>query len=337
MALSTMRAVQLARYGEPAVLGVREVAPPEPGPSEVLVRVHAAAVNPVDCKIRTGAHRAVIRLALPATLGMDLSGVVVAVGRDVTRFDVGDEVFGSPHHRSMGSYAELAAVEQAELAKKPRTLSHEQAASLPLVALTAWDALVRHGRLAPGERVLIQAGAGGVGSTAIQLAKSLGCEVLATSSARNLELLESLGADVAIDYARERYEDRACGVDAVVDSLGGEHLPRALRTVRRGGRILALTTGLPEAAEQHGPWLGLLVAAAKLGGFVARARITKNVRVRPLARKPCGETLAKIGELVDAGTIRPLIDGVLPLDEAAEAHRRVESGRCRGKIVLAVA
>jgi alcohol dehydrogenase len=185
--------------------------------------------------------------------------------------------------------------------------------------------------------VLVQAGAGGVGTIAVQLAKSLGAEVFATCSTPNVEFVKSLGADVVIDYRNERYEERARGVDAVVDSLGAEHLPRALGTVRRGGRILALTTGLPEAAERFGPYLGLVVASFSLGRFVLSARLTKNVRVRPLSRKPCGKTLAKITELVDAGTLRPVIDSVLPVEDAAEAHRRVETGRCRGKVVLSVA
>ena len=332
-----MRAVELARYGEASELRLARVPPPEPKPRQLLVRVHAAAVNPVDCKIRKGTHRAVIRPALPVTLGMDLSGVVERVGRDVTRFAVGDEVFASPNHRTMGSYAELAVVDEAELAPKPQNLTHQQAASLPLVALTAWDALIRHGRVQRGERVLVQAGAGGVGTIAIQLAKWLGAEVLATCSAPNAELVSSLGADEVIDYRSERYEERARGVDAIVESLGPEHLLRALHTVRRGGRILALTTGLPEAVDRFGPWLGVLSASTRLAGFVIRARLSRNVRVRPLSRKPCGQTLAEIGTLVENGQLRPVIDSVFSLEDAAAAHRRVESGRSRGKVVLAVA
>jgi NADPH:quinone reductase-like Zn-dependent oxidoreductase len=336
MVVNSMRAAQLTDYGEPERLTLREVAAPTPGPSDVLVAVHAAAVNPVDCKIRQGSHRAILRPKLPVTLGMDVSGVVTAVGSAVTKFSVGDEVFASPNHRLMGGYAELAAIPERELARKPSRISHQEAAALPLVALTAWDALVRHGKLSADERVLIQAGAGGVGSIAIQLAKHLGAEVLTTCSSANTELVKSLGADVAIDYTSERYEEHARGSDLVVDTLGPEHLRREVATVRRGGRIMALTTGLPEAAERHGPWGGAIRAVVQLASIVIRARL-RGVRVRPLARVSDGENLSRIAELVDAGAIRPLIDSVFDLDDVAAAHRRVDSGRCRGKVVLQVA
>lgn len=331
-----MRAVLLDRYGPPEVLRLGDAAAPRVGDDDVLVDVHASSVNPVDTKIRAGSQRAVIAVRLPAVLGMDVSGVVSAVGARVRRFRVGDTVFASPSHRRMGTWAEQVAVREAEVAHAPRSIDHAGAASLPLVALTAWDALVRHGRLAPGQRVLVQAGAGGVGSIAVQLARHLGAEVLATCSARNAELVRSLGAHRAIDHATERYEEVARDVDLVVDCLGGEHLLRALRAVRRGGRIVGLTTGLPEAAKRLGPWLGAASVFARLAAFFVRALATKQVRFAPIARRPDGEALARIAALVDDGVIRPVVERALPLEDAAEANRLVETGRTRGKIVLLV-
>ncbi len=247
MSAATMNAIVFHRYGEPDVLEHTQVPTPAAGPGDVLVRVHAAAVNPVDCKIRHGAQRLIVRPSLPATPGMDLSGTVVAVGEGVTKFSLGDEVFASPTHKRMGAYAEVSRVSEVELALKPTSLDHEQAASLPLVALTAWDALVRRGKLQPGERVLIQAGAGGVGTIAIQLAKHLGATVLATCSDKNADFVRSLGADEVIDYRKQDYTDVARGADMIVDALGPADIVKAVGTVRRGGRVIALTIGLPEA------------------------------------------------------------------------------------------
>ncbi len=334
MTALTIRAAQLIEYGATDRVVLSDVPAPEPRARELLVEVRAAAVNPVDCKIRQGTQRVLVPRKLPVTLGMDLSGVVRAVGRDVTRFAVGDEVFASPNHHQMGAYAELATVRESEVAHKPRSLSHVDAASLPLVALTAWDALVTHARLQPGERVLIQAGAGGVGSIAIQLAKHLGATVLTTCSPRNAKFVEQLGADRAIDYRTERYEEVARGVDVVIDALGGEDLESATRLVRRGGRVIALSTSLPQDVAQYGPWLGTARALLRLASLIVRARLIRGVRVRPMARLPSGENLATIAKLVDEGVLRPVVDSVLPLSQVAQAHERVEAGHCRGKIVL---
>jgi len=332
-----MRAVRFKSYGAADVLALEDIPAPTPGPRDVLVEVHAAAVNPVDCKIRGGSHRAIIRPMLPVVPGMDLAGVVRSVGSRVTRVRVGDEVFASPNHHRMGSYAELAIVDERELALKPRSVSHQQAASLPLVALTAWDALVTRGKIGPGSRVLIQAGDGGVGTAAIQIAKHFGAEVLTTCSSANAEAVRELGADVVIDYHTSSYEDAARGCDLIVDSLGPVHWRRELATVKRGGRIVGLATGLPAATARFGPVLGAAVALAQIARFVVRARLAKNVRFVPMSRTPDGDTLARIAELVDGGAIRPVIDSVLPLERAGDAHRRVESGHCRGKVVLAIA
>jgi len=329
-----MRAARLARYGSPFEVEIRDVPPPPLRPRDLLVRVHAAALNPVDVKIRAGYMSAVVRPTMPFTPGMDLSGVVEAIGPAVTRFSVGDSVFGSPSHQTMGSWAELARIDEREAALKPASIDHLQAASLPLVALTAWDSLVRRGHVTRGQRVLIQAGAGGVGSIAIQLAKHLGAQVLATCSAGNVELVRSLGADVVIDYGTEQYEAVAKGCDLILESIGPDHFDRALRTLRRRGTLVVLSSGLPEAAERLGPWLGAIRTGLRLASLIIRAGIRHGVRVVPITRKADGAALEQIARLVDAGAIKPVIDSVFPLEKIAEAQARLESGRCRGKVVL---
>ncbi|MBT8491721.1 MAG: NADP-dependent oxidoreductase, partial [Deltaproteobacteria bacterium] len=246
-------------------------------------------------------------------------------------------VVASPSHRRMGGYAELAIIDEREAALKSPALSHVEAASLPLVGLTAWDCLVRHGKLESGQRVFIQAGSGGVGTIAVQLARSLGAEVLTTCSARNAELVASLGADRVIDYAREDYEQVAAGVDLVLESLGPAHLDRAYRMVRRGGRLITISPGVPEAVARLGPYLGIARVGASLLYRTVRYRLGKGVRFRAVTRKSDGEALARIMDLATNGAIVPVLDSVLPLADAAEAHRRLESGHRRGKVVLAVA
>jgi NADPH:quinone reductase-like Zn-dependent oxidoreductase len=315
---------------------IDEVAPGRLGPRDLRVAIHAAAVNPVDCKIRSGGLRGLVRLDLPARLGMDMSGVVTEVGGAVDGFAVGNEVFSSTSHRRMGTYAEEIVVRAEEVAKKPRGLSHQEAAGLSMVGLTAWNALVGFCNLQPGQRVLIQAGSGGVGSTAIQLAKHLGAEVLATCSTRNLELVTDLGADVAIDYTEERYDDIASGCDAVLESLGGEHLGRALRTVRRGGRVASITTRLPAYTKRYGPWLGLAVVGLGTCATMIDAWLLRGRKLALVTRRPSGATLAKLAGLAENGALRPVIDRVYPLDEVAAAHAHIETGHARGKVVLAV-
>lgn len=331
-----MRAARFGSYGPPEVLSVDEVPRPVPGPDDVLVAVHAASVNPIDTKIRRGGQRGVIRLKLPWITGLDVSGVVVEVGARVTRFRAGDAVFGSPSHRRPGTMAEYVAVAAGELAAKPASVSHVEAASLPLVALTAWEALVRLAGLGAGETVLIQAGAGGVGTVAIQLARHLGARVVTTCSAGNAALVRELGAERVIDYRSERWDEAVSGLDVVLDALGGEEKARALGVLRRGGRLVSLNSDLPACSARYGPHLGVLVAVARMAAIGARGRLGHGVRVRHALRPSDGAVLGEIGALVDAGVIRPVIDRVLPLDAIAEAHRYVESGRARGKVVVAI-
>lgn len=331
-----MRAVRMHGYGDPSVLSVDEVEPTPLGPHDLRIRVRASSVNPVDAKIRSGAQRAIVWLSLPWTLGMDVSGEVVEVGAKVTGFAVGDEVFSSPSHRRMGCYADEVVVRADEVAHKPPSLTHEEAASLPLVGLTALDALDALD-LRAGQRILVQAGSGGVGTIAIQLAKHRGAEVLTTCSPRNHPLVTELGADRPIDYRTERFEEVAAGCDAVLESMGPEHLRRAIDTVRPGGRIASITPGLPDYTKRWGALLGVLAFAAAFAGTWLRARLGRGVRVSLVTRRPSGARLADLAALVEDGAVRPVIDRVFPLEETAEAHRYLETGRARGKVVLSVA
>lgn len=330
-----MRAMQLAAFGGPEQLKLVELNRPEPKADEVLIKAHAIAINPVDCKTRQGYQQAIIPLRPPCVLGMDVSGSVVAVGSAVKRFKVGDEVISSPSHKRQGCYAELVAIPEAEVAYKPKNLTHEEAASLPLVGLTAWDSLVRvaPGGLA-GQRVLIQAGAGGVGSIAVQLARHLGATVYATASGRNIALLEELGAHHPIDYTSQSWQEVAAGCDLIVDSLGGQALEDALKVVRPGGIVVSLMSGLPEAAKRHGPYLGFGAVLTRMVRLIVGARLSRQVRLKPVARQPDGLALQELVKLVEAGQIKPLVERVFPFEELPQAHELLEQGRTRGKLVL---
>lgn len=309
---------------------------PTPGPGEVLVAVHATSVNPIDCKIREGAFRAALRYRLPRTLGMDLSGVVAGVGARVTRWKVGDAVVASPGPKTPGSYAELTVVRQAELGRKPANLTHAEAASLPLAFLTAWQALVVHARLQRGEKVLVQAGAGGVGTLAIQLAKHLGAWVATTCSAPNRALVSGLGADRVIDYRSEDYTEVLRDLDVVLDALGLDEVRRARAVVRRGGRIVGISVGLPERVARYGKVWGLVGTGLAIAQTVIGSRVRSGVRTRFFTRVPSGAQLDQMAELCEAGVIRPVVERVYGLDEIGAAHRHSDSGRARGKLVIAL-
>jgi len=233
-----MRAFVVSKYGQPVHRS--DVAEPYVGPGDVLVRVEAAALNHLDEKIRLGEFRQILRYSLPLILGSDLAGTVIAVGADVRGFEPGDEVYARAPADRIGSFAERIAVAEADLAHKPVTIAMEEAASLPLVALTAWQALVAGGRVGPGKKVLIHAGSGGVGSIAIQLAKDLGATVATTASAANADFVRTLGADIVIDYRSQDFEQMLSGYDLVLDSLGGEVLQKSLRVLRPGGKVIGI-------------------------------------------------------------------------------------------------
>ncbi len=328
-----MKAARIHAYGGPEQIVIDEVPRPSLRGRDVLIQVHAAGVNPIDYKLRSGAQRAVVRWRLPHTLGLDASGVVVEVGKKASRFAVGDEVFTSPTHAREGTYAEYVAVDERAVARKPPNITHAEAAGVPLAGLTALQC-VQAARVKAGDAVLVQAGAGGVGSIAIQLCKQRGATVTTTCSTRNVALCSELGADRVIDYTRERFDDLS-GYDAVIDSLGGDAIARAMAILRPRGYLVTIVSDIPAAVDAHGPYLGLGVALAGMVSLRARCAL-KGIRFRYVLRKSDGAELAELAELIRTGAVTPLIDSVLPLEEAAEAHRRIESGHARGKIILKV-
>jgi NADPH:quinone reductase-like Zn-dependent oxidoreductase len=308
-----MKAVRIHGYGDVETLKYEDVALPEPGAAEVRLRVHAAAVNPVDWKIREGYLAAMLPHQMPLTLGWDVSGVVDQLGADVTHLSVGDAVYSRPDIARDGSYAEYMVVLASEVAAKPASLSHNDAAAVPLAGLTAWQGLFDHGQLKAGERVLVHAGAGGVGSFAIQFAKSAGAHVIATASAANEALVRDLGADEFVDYRSQRFEEVLAKVDVVLDTIGGETQARSIGLLKSGGRLISVV-GNPDAD-----------ALAAVGA-------TGNV----FMVQPSSENLGAIAKLIDAGTVRVLIDSVFPLSDVRGAHLKSQTGRSKGKIVIEV-
>jgi NADPH:quinone reductase-like Zn-dependent oxidoreductase len=310
-----MRAISQDAWGAADVLHEVQLERPQPLPTEVLVRVHAAGVNPTDWKSRS--HGGLGLWGKPPILGYDVSGVVEATGAGVTLFAPGDEVFGMPRFpHQAGAYAEYLTAPSRHLARKPPALSHVEAAALPLVGLTAWQALVDMAVVRPGQRVLIHAAAGGVGHLAVQIAKARDAYVIGSASPAKHDVVRKLGADEVIDYRAVDFLDAVRDIDVVIDPVGGDYVERSLATLRAGGILVTLPAPLPEA----------LVASAA----------ARSLRAAYLLVEPDREGLAAIGELVAAGKLRPLIDRVFPLAEAAAAHAYGEQGRTTGKIVLSV-
>ncbi len=312
--MTTMKAVEMHVYGGPEVLKYEDAARPDPATGEVLVRVHAAAVNPVDWKVRAGHLRGFLNYSLPLIPGWDLSGVVEATGAGVTDWKQGDAVYARPDLRRNGAYAEYIAVRASELGHKPRSIDHVQASAIPLACLTAWQALFDAGGLKAGQRVLIHAAAGGVGTFAVQLAKWKGAHVVGTASERNHAFLRELGADEVIDYTKTNFEEVVRDVDVVLDTLAGQMRDRSWNVLKKDGILVSiLGQPSPDDAAQHG------VRAA--GVFV----------------EPNQSQLGEIAKLVDSGKLRPIIETVLPLAQAARAHEMNQTLHTRGKIVLQVA
>jgi NADPH:quinone reductase-like Zn-dependent oxidoreductase len=315
-----MRAVTVREFGGAQVLTVEEVARPEPLPTEVLVRVHAAGVNPVDWKTREGQGMAGLQ-TFPLVLGWDVSGVVEAVGFGVTTLKTGDEVFGMPWFpRAAGGYAEYVTAPARQWARKPAALDHVHAAAVPLAALTAWQTLVDVAGVQAGRRVLITAAAGGVGHFAVQFARHLGAHVIATAGAARHPWLKELGADETVDYTTTRFEDAVGDVDVVIDLVGDAHdrtSTRALKVLRPGGLLVAVPSGVSPD----------LAAAAEAAG----------VRVTAYLVEPDGPALTAIAGLIDAGEVAVEVAETYPLDQADAAHAHVQAGRTRGKVVLTVA
>lgn len=326
-----MKAFVVSSYGSP--LKPMDVPYPVVGATDVLVRVQAAGVNALDEKIRAGEFKQILSYGMPVTLGHDLAGTVLQVGSQVRGFAPGDEVFARAGR--IGTFAERIAVSEDDLAHKPGSLSMEEAGSLPLVALTAWQALVEKGKVGPGQKVLIHAGTGGVGSIAIQLAKHLGATVATTVSGPNTSFARELGADVVVDYRTQDFEQVISGYDLVLDSLGGENLEKSLRVLRPGGKVIGIS-GPPDPAFAKEAGLNpvLRLAISGLSRRVRQQAKKLGVAYEFLFMRPSGDQLRLIGALIDAGELRPVIGRVFDFDETAEALKRLTAGGIRGKAVI---
>jgi alcohol dehydrogenase len=330
-----MKAFAQDRYGGPDVVSLRDMPDPQPGAGDLVVAVSATSVNPVDCKIRSGGVKVLVRDRFPLVLGCDVSGVVERVGPGVKRFSPCDLVFARLRKDRLGGFAEKVVVDEALAAAKPSKLTHAEAASIPLVGLTSWQALVEIGGLREGQRVLVHAGSGGVGTFAIQLARHLGATVATTAGAKNRELVLRLGATEFVDYKTQRFEDVIAPCDVVFDTQGGETLERSFRVIKKGGVVVTIG-GKPDGkfAKAWGLNPVIVFALGVLMHKVTRLARETGSRFEYLFMRPDGAELAKIAELLEAGAIVPQIDRTFPFAETKEALAYVESGRAVGKVVV---
>lgn len=335
--MSTMKAFVLRRYGKKRALELADVPTPELRDDEVLVQVHAAGVNLLDAKIRDGEFKLLLPYRLPLILGHDVAGVVVKVGPRVRQFKVGDEVCARADDFRIGTFAEYVPVREASLALKPKGLTMEEAASLPLVALTAWQALVVKAGLKKGQKVFIQAGSGGVGTVAIQLAKHLGATVATTTSAANADLVKRLGADIVIDYRNQDFADVLREVDVVLHSQDGKTLDKSLRVLKGGGKLVSISGPPdPDFGRDIGASGFVKLVLRLLSSGVRRQARRLGVGFSFLFMKADGSQLREITRLVDAGVIRPVVERVFPFESTNEALAHVEAGRAKGKVVIKI-
>jgi NADPH:quinone reductase-like Zn-dependent oxidoreductase len=307
-------AIVVHRYGGPEVLKYEKVQRPEPRDDEILIRVIAAGVNAVDAAIRSGKFEKVFGTRLPFIPGSDIAGVVEKVGSKIAKFKNGDSVFAYTDLKDGGGYAEYIVATEREASPKPQSLTYLEAAAVPIVALTAWQALIDTAKLSTDQTVLIHGGSGGVGTFAIQIAKTRGARVIATASTRNQDLLKALGADVAIDYTKQRFEDVVKDVDVVLDSLGEDTLKRSYGVVKKGGFIVSIVPG-PDPAELK----------------------RRRIRGTFISVEPNADELSGIGKLIDQKKIKVIVSQTFPLSEAIKAQEQIATGHTRGKIVLKVA
>ena len=306
-----MKAAVINDYETPIELA--DVDKPVLKDDSVLIKVHAASLNPIDDILRSGEMKEMMPLTFPHIMGYDVSGEVIEVGSAVTGFSVGDAVFARPNQVDAGAIAEFARVKDTELALKPSNISHAEAASVPLAGLTAWQALFTKGNLKKGDKVLIHAGSGGVGTFAIQIAKNAGAHVATTCSARNADLVRKLGADVVIDYKTQAFENEVSDYDLVIDMLGGETLKRSFKVLKKGGSLVSIKgQDTDELAAQH------------------------DVRFEWFFMEPNGPMLAELGSLIESGIVTPVIDSTYPMDQTGAAYEALADGHAVGKIVVTV-
>lgn len=332
-----MKALTFQRYGKSPEIGIADVPRPTLKADELLVQVHAASVNPIDNMIPTGLFKAVMKFQLPATLGSDLAGVVTEVGSRVTRFKPGDAVFANIFDQGTGSIAELAVVPESAAALKPANLDFVQAASIPMVALTSWQALKERAELRAGQKVFIPAGSGGIGTFAIQLAKWLGATVGTTTSTDNVGLVRSLGADEVIDYKRQAFESVLRDYDAVLGTVRGDSIEKSIGILKARGKIVSLVGPL-DVAFARARRLNVLLTFvfALVSHRIMRLAKKRDIDYSFLFARPDGDQLARIGKLLESQRIRPVIDKVFPFEQAKEALEYLALGRAKGKVVVQI-
>lgn len=332
-----MKAFILDRYKRNGALRLGEMPEPEVRDHDVLVAIHAASLNPLDAKIRDGEFKLILPYRLPLILGNDVAGVVVRVGPKVRGFKSGDEVYARPNQDRIGTFAELIAMDQADVALKPRNLSMAEAASIPLVGLTAWQVLIERAKLKQGQKVLIHAGSGGVGTFAIQLAKHLGATVATTTSTANVDLVRSLGADVVIDYKKEDFAQVLNGYDVVVNSQGKDTLEKSLKVLKPGGKLFSIS-GPPDMAFAKESGLNwFFQQVMRLLSFGIRSKAARlGIGYAFVLMRANGEQLSKITSLIESGVIRPVVDRVFPFQATNEAIDYLATGHAKGKIVIKV-
>jgi NADPH:quinone reductase-like Zn-dependent oxidoreductase len=308
-----MKAIQIHEFGGPEVLKFEDAPKPKPQRDEVLIKVFATSVNPVDWKIRKGRAKGKFPVKFPLIPGWDVSGEIEEVGSDIVNFRKGDEVYSRPDPTKNGTYAEYVVVKADLVNEKPKSIDHEKAAAVPLAGLTAWQALFDHGNLEKGEKVLIQGASGGVGTFAVQFAKWKGAYVVGTASKKNIDFVKELGADEVIDYENEKFENKVKDVDLVLDLVGGDVQERSLKIIKNGGRLV--TTVQPQNQQEAEE---------------------KNIRIEGFLTQSVPEELEQIKQLIDSGKVKPVVSKIMPLKDAAKAQQLSEEGHPRGKIVLQV-
>jgi len=332
-----MKAFILKRYGKSDQVAFAELPQPAIKPDEILVQVHAVGLNPIDYMIPKGAFKPILQFQLPATLGSDVAGVVVAVGSQVTRFKTGDAVFASTFDLGTGTLAEFAVVPERAAALKPQNLDFVEAASIPMVGLTSWQALKERAQIKPGQKVFIPAGSGGIGTFAIQLAKYLGAQVGTTTSTANVDLVKRLGADEIIDYKQQEFEEVLQGYDLVLGTVRGDGIEKSLQILKPKSSVVSLV-GPPDAAFARARGMNFFMKCVfgLLSSKIIRQAKQRDIEYSFLFIHPDGRQLAEIGKLLEAWHILPVIDKVFPFDQAKEALAYLEAGRAKGKVVVKV-
>jgi NADPH:quinone reductase-like Zn-dependent oxidoreductase len=332
-----MKAFTINRYSKEATLRLVDLPKPLIKENEVLVEIHSASVNQLDSKIKTGEFKLLLPYKFPLILGHDVAGIITKVGPKVRRFKVGYEVFARPADFKIGTFAEYIAVHENDIAIKPKNITMEQAASFPLVALTVWQAFVEKAKLKKGQKVFIQAGSGGVGTVAIQLAKHLGATVATTTSADNFDLVKSLGADIVIDYKTQDFETILRDYDLVLNSQDGKTLEKSLKILKSGGKVVSIS-GPPDTtfAKEIGLSWFKKAAIFFLSRKVKQKAKKLNVNFSFLFMQANGKQLSEISLLIESGVIRPIIDKVFPFEQTNEAVSYVASGRAKGKVIVRV-